>query len=303
MLTGVLDRDRNVLWESRKPSTDLTEAGLVDLLEAEVSAAIEARPDAAAVGLGIPATIDHDDGVAISAVNLPLTDVPLRDRLQKRVGLPVSIDNDATVAGLAEHLHGAGRDARNMVMITVGTGIGGGLIIDGEIYRGRIGAGSELGHMVIQMDGPRCQGNCPGNGCVEAVASGTALGREGREAATREPGSILGKMLAAGEVVDGKAVTEAAIDGDEVARAVLTLIGRRLGVALSNYANIFEPDVMVVGGGVSAAGDLLLDPARAEVASRALPPMNETPVREAELGPAAGLIGAAELARIDLEQS
>jgi glucokinase len=157
--------------------------------------------------------------------------------------------------------------------------------------------------MVIQMDGPRCQGNCPGNGCVEALASGTALGREGRDAAEREPDSALGKMLEAGETVDGKAVTDAAIEGDAVARGVFKLVGRRLGVALSNYANIFEPDVMVVGGGVVAAGDLLLDPARDEVRTRALPPMNETPVRAAELGPEAGLIGAAEMARIELGKS
>jgi len=303
MLTGVLDPQRRILWESRVPSTDLSEDELMDLLEREVGRAREERPGAAAIGLGIPATIDHERGIAISAVNLPLTDVPVRDRLSERTGLPVFVDNDASVATLGEHLHGAARGARNAVMITIGTGIGGGLIIGGEIYRGTIGAGAELGHMVIQADGPRCQGNCPGHGCVESVASGTALGREGREAAAREPDSALGRLLADGEPVDGKAVTDAAVSGDRVACEVLALIGRRIGIALTSFANIFEPDVMVVGGGVIAAGDLLLGPAREEVEARALPPMNQTPVKAAELGPEAGLIGAAEMARIELERA
>src|SRR4051812_20303723 len=150
MLTGVLDSERRVLWQNQVPSTGLGEDELVDLLEAEIAKAREARPDVAAIGLGIPATIDHERGVAISAVNLPLTDVPMRQILTDRTGLPVYLDNDATVAALAEHLHGAGRGAKNVVLITVGTGIGGGLIIDGEVYRGTIGAGAELGHMVIQ---------------------------------------------------------------------------------------------------------------------------------------------------------
>lgn len=302
MLTGVVDSERRIVYQNRVPSTDLTEEELLNLLEREVSRARSERPRATGIGLGIPATIDHEHGVAISAVNLPLTDVPVREHLTERVGLPVFVDNDATVAALGEHVHGAARGARNVVMITVGTGIGGGLILGGEIYRGTIGAGAELGHTVIQADGPRCQGNCPGRGCVEALASGTALGREGRAAAEREPESELGRMLRSGERIDGEAVTELAMTGDGPACAVMALIGHRIGIALTSFANIFEPDVMVVGGGVSAAGDLLLDPARKEVSSRALPPMNRTPVVAAELGAQAGLIGAAEMARVEMEK-
>jgi glucokinase len=224
----------------------------------------------------------------------------VRELVEERVGLPVFVDNDANVAMLAEHLYGAATGTTNALMLTVGTGIGGGLIINGEPYRGTIGAGAELGHTVIEIDGPPCQGNCPGRGHLETLASGTALGREGRAAAERNPGSALGRMLEAGEEVDGKVVTEAAIAGDELAREVLALIGRRLGVGLSSFANIFEPDVMVIGGGVSAAGDLLLDPARAEVERSALPPMNRTPVILAALGSDAGMIGAAAMARIEL---
>lgn len=302
MLLGVLDADSKVLWESREASTGQTEDELVELLVREVGEAHTARTGVTGVGLGIPATINHDKGIAVSAVNLPLEDVPIRDLVRERTGLPAFVDNDATVAALAEHLYGAARGAENAVMLTIGTGIGGGLILGGEIYRGSTGAGAELGHTVIEADGPPCQGNCPGRGCVETLASGTAIGREGRAAAEREPDSVLGAMLADGEKIDGKAVTEAALGGDPTARAVFDLIGSRLGVALTSFANIFEPEVFVIGGGVIAAGDLLLDPARRVLEERALPPMKRIPVVAAELGADAGMIGAAAMARIELQQ-
>ncbi|HEX8050236.1 MAG TPA: ROK family protein, partial [Solirubrobacterales bacterium] len=171
MLVGVL-ADTEPLYEQREASTGQSEDELVELLVREVQEAREARPDAVAVGLGIPATIDHDRGVAVSAVNLPLADLPVREIVSERVGLPVFVDNDANVAALAEYLYGAAQGKPDTVMLTVGTGIGGGLILDGEIYRGSTGAGAELGHTVIQVDGPPCQGNCPNHGCVEALASG-----------------------------------------------------------------------------------------------------------------------------------
>ncbi len=302
MLLGVLDPDSRVLWESRESSTGQSADDLVELLAREIAAAREARPGAAAVGLGVPATVDHARGIARSAVNLPLENLPVRDLIEARAGLPVFVDNDANVAAIAEHERGAARGKDNVVMLTIGTGIGGGLILGGEVYRGASGAGAELGHTVIDLDGPACQGSCPGRGCVETFASGTALGREGRAAAEREPGSALGAMLADGREVDGEAVTEAALAGDEVARGVFDLVGSRLGVALTSFANIFEPEVFVIGGGVIAAGDLLLDPARRELAARALPPMKQIPVVAAELGPDAGMIGAAAMARIELER-
>lgn len=299
MAVGVL-AGTDVLWRSREASTGQTEDELVELLVREVGEARDACPDAAAVGLGIPATIDYETGVAVSAVNLPLTDVPIRDMVAARTGLPVFVDNDANVAALAEYLFGAAQGKPNTVMLTVGTGIGGGLILDGEIYRGATGAGAELGHTVIQADGPPCQGNCPNHGCVEAMASGTALGREGLAAAESTPGSELGRRLAAGGGIDGRAVTEAAAAGDETAISVFELIGGRLGVACSSFANIFQPDAIVVGGGVIAAGDLLLDPARRELRRRALNPMNATPILAATLGNDAGMIGAAALASNEL---
>ncbi|HWT89631.1 MAG TPA: ROK family protein, partial [Solirubrobacterales bacterium] len=171
MLVGVL-AGTEVVYEQREHSTGQTEDELVELLVREVEEAREARPGVTAVGLGVPATIDHDRGIAVAAVNLPLTEVPIRELVSERTGLPVVVDNDANVAAYAESRFGAAQGKRDVVMLTVGTGIGGGLVLGGEVYRGSSGAGAELGHTVIQMDGPPCQGNCPNHGCVEALASG-----------------------------------------------------------------------------------------------------------------------------------
>jgi glucokinase len=296
MLVGVVAEGPKVLHRVEEVSFGRSAEEVLDTMEFELRSALNAHPEASAAGLGIPCTIDQERGLAISAVNLPIVDVPIRDIMSERLGIPVVLDNDANAAALAEHRWGAAKGARNAVLLTIGTGIGGGLIIDGQVYRGTTGAGAELGHMVIDTDGPPCQGNCPNNGCAEAVASGTALGREARVAAERRPDSALGKLLAAGEEVNGRAATAAAIGGDEAAREVIEVIGRRLGAFASGLVNVFEPDVIVFGGGVMAAGELLLAPIREEVERRALPPMNRTRIAHAELGPEAGMIGAATMA-------
>lgn len=302
LLVGVVDTEQRVRHESREKSAGSTEDEVLAAIEGEIAEARAARPGAAAAGLGIPCTIDQKRGVAINAVNLEITDVPIRDLMRERTGIPVFIENDANCAALAEHRFGAAQGAENAVMLTVGTGIGGGLIIDRELYRGSTGAGAELGHVVVDENGPPCQGSCPNRGCVETMASGTALARDGAAAAERAPESALGRALEKEGGVTGKTVTEAARQGDEVAGEVLRAAGRHLGVALASFANIFDPDVIVIGGGAATgAGKLLLDPAEQELRSRALPPMNRTPVRMAELGDDAGMIGAAELAREQLE--
>ena len=301
LLTGVVDANQRVHHESREKTTGASEQEVLDTIVAEIQEALRARPDIVAAGLGIPATIDHRRGIAINAVNLDIRDVPITEVVRERTGLPVFLDNDANVAALAEHRFGAAKGAANVVMLTIGTGIGGGLIIGGELYRGTIGAASEPGHMVVDLNGPPCQGSCPNHGCLETMASGTALAREGTAAAGDNPSSALGLALAREGSVTGKTVTTAALDGDETALGVIDLVGSRLGVGLSSLANIFAPDVIVIGGGVmEAVGDLLLDPAREELRRRALPPMNETPVVAAQMGNDAGMIGAAEMA---LEES
>jgi glucokinase len=250
-----------------------------------------------AVGFGIPSLIDSRSGTSVIAVNLPLANVRFGALMSERLDLPVFVDNDGNLAALAEHRAGAGVGVDHMVLIGLGTGISGGLILNGDLYRGWIGSGAELGHMVIDMDGPPCQGNCPNHGCFESVASGTALAREARRIAEEQPATALGRALRDGRDLDGPLVTELAHDGDPAAAAVLELIGTRLGVAIANLVNIFNPELVVVGGGVMGAGEMLLEPARAEMLSRALPPSRDVvKVVAAEFAHEAGMVGAAALA-------
>jgi glucokinase len=298
LLAGVVDARFGVHHRAQRSVVGLDQSALLDMA---VDAVREARDAAggevAAIGFGIPCLIDQRTGTAVIAVNLSLADIPFRDVMAERLGLPVFVDNDGNVTALAEHQAGAARGAREAVILTIGTGIGAGLILRGELYRGSIGAGAELGHMVIDMDGPRCQGNCPNYGCVEALASGTALVREATRLARERPRSGLGRALAAGRDPSGPLVTELAHDGDAVAIEALTLIGARLGVAIASLVNIFNPEIVVVGGGVIAAGELLLAPARAVVAERALPPSRDVVrIVAARFGAEAGMVGAAMLA-------
>ncbi len=300
MLVGVLAEDGEVLHRREVPSTGLDQKGVLATLEQQIRLAIEAHPAVAAIGLGVPCTIDRERGLCINAVNLPLRDAPIRDIVSERLGLPTAIDNDGNLAALAEHRRGAAIGAENVVLLTIGTGIGGGLIIDGQPYRGSSGAGAELGHIVVDIDGPPCQGSCPNRGCIEAIASGTAIAAEASRAAAREPGSGLGRASAAGSAVDARLVTALAEGGEEGAIAVLATIGRRLGAALSGLANVFDPDVILLGGGAMAAGELIAGPAREEFRARALPPQNETPIELAHFGPDAGMVGAAIMALEEL---
>lgn len=300
MLVGVLDAAGVVVHRRVVGSAGLSGDEVLSVLEAELRLAVETRPGIEAIGLGVPCTIDRERGVCVSAVNLPLRDVPICEIVSDHLGLPTFVDNDANAAVIAEHRRGVAAGARNVVMLTIGTGIGGGLIIDGQPYRGTSGAGAELGHIVVDLDGPPCQGSCPNHGCIESIASGTALGLEAERAAGLAPDSALGIALAEGRSIDGLLVTELGLGGDPIAIEVLDTIGRRLGAALSGLANIFDPDLIVIGGGVIAAGQLLLEPAREEFRSRALLPQNRIPIEAAAFGPDAGMVGAAILASEEL---
>jgi glucokinase len=298
LLAGAVDTGLSVHHRVQRTLTGLDQSAVLD---AAVEAVEEARSAAggeiAAVGFGIPCLMDQRSGRGVIAVNLPLANIPFGAIMAERLGLPVFVDNDANMAALAEHRAGAARGTSEAVIMTIGTGIGGGLILRGELYRGGIGAAGELGHVVIDKDGPPCQGNCPNHGCVEALASGTALAREALRVAQERPDSGLGRALAAGRELAGPLVTELAHDGDEAAIGVLRTIGSNLGVAIASLVNIFNPEVVVIGGGVIAAGELLLAPARAEVAARALPPSkDEVRIVAAQFGVEAGMVGAAALA-------
>jgi glucokinase len=265
----------------------------VDAVE-EVRAA---APDARAVGFGIPALVEWETGVSRWSNHLPLDEVPFRDLMSERLGLPVVVDNDGNASMLAEARAGAARSARHAVMVALGTGIGSGLLLDGRLYRGARGFAPELGHMVLSLDGPDCPGDCPGRGCFELLVSGTAIGVLGRSLAAERPDSELGRRLAAGHEVSGGIVTELAHGGDPAARAVLAEIGRRLGFGLVGVVNVFNPEVIVIGGGAVGAGGLLIEPAREVVARHALPPgRSSVEIVPAHFGDEAGMLGAALMA-------
>jgi glucokinase len=251
----------------------------------------------AAVGFGIPCTFDCRTGVAVQAVHLPLRDLAFARVMSERLGVPVVADNDGNCAALAEARAGSGQGCSDVVMLTLGTGIGSGLVLGGRLYRGWMGAGAELGHMVVDADGPPCHGNCPNHGCLEVLASGTALIRDVSLAVSRSPDTPIGRALEEGRELTGPLIDEFARAGDPVALDALRRLGRNLGVGIANVVNIFNPQVVVIGGGVSEAGDLLLDPAREVVAERALAPArDEVRIEAAAFGPESGMVGAAIMA-------
>jgi glucokinase len=302
LLAGAVDEELAVRYRASRPVFGIGQAELVEMCVQAVDEARGAVGGAVdAVGMGIPCTFDRRTGLAVQAVNLPLADLPFAEVMTERLGLPVVVDNDGNCSALAEARHGVGRGSADLVMLTIGTGIGSGMVLGGQLYRGWIGGGAEIGHMVVDMDGPPCQGNCPNWGCLESVASGNALVREVALRVARRPDTALGRALESGVELTGPLVTELAYEGDPVARDAIHVVGERLGVGIANVVNIFNPEVVAIGGGVIAAGELLLEPARAVMMRRALAPAREVVrVEAAAFGAEAGMVGAAVLAREEL---
>jgi len=294
LLGGVVDEDLVVHHRVHRTWRGADRGETLEIFVESVEEVLASAPDVGAVGFGIPSLVEAATGVSLWSNHLPLENVPFRDLMSERLGLPVYVDNDSNLSMLAEHRHGAARDARHALMVALGTGIGGGVLIDGRIYRGATGVGAELGHMVVDVHGEDCPGDCPGRGCLEVLASGNRVGLEGRAAAQADPGSALGQMLASGREITGMLVTELAHSGDAPARAALARVGRNLGAGLVGLVNAFNPEVIVIGGGAVAAGDLMLDPARQVVAERALPPARAVVrIEAAHFGDEAGMLGAA----------
>jgi glucokinase len=271
-----------------RPTVLSSSDGLVD----QLAEAIEEAGPADAVGLGVPSVIDFETGTARTSVNIPLQGVPLRQLLTERIGIPTFVDNDATVAALAEaHDDDLNLIATSLVMITVGTGVGGGIVIGGRIYRGVTGAAPELGHIIIGGDlsngAPPSNNRPPHPGSLEELAAGRALDR-------------LGEARGIG---DGHAVVDAARGGDPDARDCMRILGERLGVGIANVVNVFDPELVVIGGGVSTAGELLLAPAKESAARFIVPGVGtQTRIECARYGPKAGVRGAALLAGQELER-
>jgi glucokinase len=278
------------------------------LIEQLVSVISQMRgEETRAVGIGVPSVVDFETGRIRSSVNIPLSDVPLREILTDRLGLPVYVDNDASCAALAEAFDEGHFICPDLVMFTIGTGVGGGTVLGGRLYRGATGAAPEIGHQIIGLDlsdgAPADPGDHPQPGSLEALASGKALDRLARAAAEADPESFLGKRLAADGEVTGHDCVDGAKEGDEAARRCLRVLGERLGVGIANAINLYDPLEVVIGGGVSSAGDLLLDPAREAAFKFVLPGVGtKTQIRLARHGPRAGVLGAALNAAQEFEQ-
>jgi glucokinase len=273
VLAGVVDREGGVEQRRERPtplaSQDELLAGLDEAVEELIGDGV------VALGFGIPSQIDQRTGKVGGSVNIPLGDLDFRGRMSERFGLPVGIDNDANAATLAEFVAGAGRDAREMVMLTLGTGCGGGAVIDGRLYRGW----AEFGHMVVEFDGRPCQGTCHGRGHLEPYVTG--------KAATKLAQAEFGPAA------DAHRLVRLAAEGEARAVEILAGMGRYLGAGIATLVNIFNPELVVIGGGFAAAGDFVLDPAREVVRRDSLGDAGEkVRIVRAELGTAAGLIGA-----------
>ena len=276
---------------SLKEDADALISGLEALLRRALAEFDRFSPSA--IGLACAGTIDAGRGEVVTSPNLPLVDVPLAPMLQVSLGMPVALENDGNAAVLGEALAGAAVGLRNVVMLTLGTGVGGGLFLDGQIYRGAAGGAGELGHTVVQMGGLPC--HCGNRGCLEMYASGPALARYASARARdveRDPDGALLALRERGEL-NGGMVAKMAREGHQGAVEAVRQLGDWLGIGLVNIANTFDPEMIVVGGGVGELGELLLHPAREHLRKFAMPPgRDHVQVAAAKLGNKAGLVGA-----------
>ncbi len=292
---GLVSADLELLAQDAAPTDISDEEVLLTEIE-QLVRRIAGASGAAAVGFGLPSQIDQRSGRVADSINVPITDVPFVAEMTARLDLPVKVDNDANVACLAEARIGAARGRDNVIMLTLGTGVGGGIVLGGQLYHGSTGYGGELGHMVIDENGPPCQGHCPNHGCLESLASAAGVRAAAAQIAAERPGGTLATAGAAQRSIETRFVIDGALDGDQDCIDALAIVGRHLGVGIANYVNIFNPDVVVVGGGIMAAGEIVLGVARDEAGRRALrPPWAEVEVVAAELGNDAGVLGAAAL--------
>jgi glucokinase len=291
---AVVDERGTVVAELVEATPEESDAVAVTEVLLRLIKRFRADHEVVTIGVGAAGIVKWPDGRMLWAPNNAYRDWPVREQLEKASGLPVTVDNDANVAALAEAR--LGEPYPNMVLVTVGTGVGGGLVLDGQIYRGPTGLGAELGHIILNPDGPRC--GCGNHGCFEAFASGTALSRMAREAAEDDPDGAIARLGAEDGEIGGHAVVKAIEQGDATAKALFERFGRWLGIGIASLANIFEVDAVVVGGGLVETGDLLLAPARLAAREFAYAPTARgvAPIVPATFGGDAGKIGAALLA-------
>lgn len=295
---GLVERKGRMLKEvhASTPAEDGPFAivdGIIELIE-EVAASVHPG-EIAGIGVGLPAQIDFLKQTVEFCTNLPIAGVDMRSLITSRVRHPIAIDNDGNCAGIGESRFGAGKQVRDFVMITLGTGVGGALFLDGEPYRGARGLGAEIGHMVVQLDGPPCP--CGGNGHIESFLGRPAIAARGREAAAEYRGRAIRKEAGGNAAnVTAEDVVNAALKGDEIARGILLEAGEVLGEALVGIVNLLNPKLIVVGGGIGESCAFLVERAAEVIDAHALAGRRDVRVVQAELGNDAGVLGAAALA-------
>jgi glucokinase len=305
ILTAVARADGLWLGEDLRPTeVERGPGGVIERIVASLQAArAQAGHDGAtlaALGVAAPGPIDFEQGLIVQAPNMPgWSNVPLARRLRDIFGCPAVLENDANAAALGEYVYGAGRGVRHMVYLTVSTGVGGGLVLDGRLYRGATGSAGELGHVLVDEDGPVC--GCGARGCLETFASGTAIGARGQEAVESGASPTITR-LAGGEDVTAEHVAAAAAEGDPMAQAIIASAAHHLGLGLADFVNIFNPDLIVIGGGTANIGPMLLDPAVGLMRARAFKgPVEHVRVVPAALGGRSVVAGALALARACVE--
>lgn len=296
---GVVDEKGKILAQALRETPADDQAETVDVIT-EVIAELRESHEVEAVGLGAAGFIDAKRSTVVFAPNLAWRNVPLRATVEERVGLPTVVENDANAAAWGEAQFGAARDVDSMVMLTIGTGIGGGVVLEGELYRGFNGMAAEIGHLTVVPDGRRC--GCGNRGCWERYASGRALVREARDIADVSPTNGARMLELAGgdpERITGPEVTQAAQEDDPAALEAFSFVATWLGRGMASLAALLDPGMFVLGGGVSDAGELLRGPAEEAFLSRLTGRAHRQPpaIALAELGGEAGIVGAADLAR------
>ena len=293
---ALVDRTGKILERTQRPTeTQAGTKGIIEVVERLIEAAPSLDAETVAVGIGAAGFVDAESGSVTFSPNLVYDDPQIADAVSSRSGLPTMVDNDANAAAWGERAFGTGKGSDHLALLTLGTGIGSGFIIEGRLLRGATGAAAELGHMVIDPDGPPCP--CGLRGCFEQFASGSAIARSARAAVRDEPGSLVVAFAGDIEQITAEHVARAASEYDETATAVLRSAGKALGIGLSNVVNLFDPKLIVLGGGVVRAGEPLLGPARDELARRTNA-QRRRPMRldVTVLGNDAGILGAAALA-------
>ncbi len=299
---GLVDEDGKILYKSSVPTkAERDPEAIMDDIAAEVMSVLAEQKvhlnDILWVGIGSPGSVDTEKGVVVCAHNLPFAEYPICDALQKRLRVPVYLGNDANCAALGESVAGATRGYADSIVVTLGTGVGGGIILNHKIHKGYNGGAGEVGHMILHVDGEPC--SCGQRGCFEAYSSATALVRMTREAIAAHPESRLKEFSAGGTRINGKTAFLAAREGDETAQEVVDRYIHFLAIGIVNLINLFQPRVVAIGGGVSHEGENLLLPLRKEVEERAFKTKGgfTTRIELAQLGNDAGIIGAAFLGK------